>query len=110
MRDNLQLDTVIATRDLKFTRPDGSTETVVVSIGAPVPGGDDAWVCPYLIQAESFHKHFRMVGGDSMQALVHTVHILADELGALSRKHGGTFNYLGGSDLMLPLAESLGSS
>ncbi len=110
MRENLQLDLVIASRDLTFTRLDGAVEAVTISIGAPVPDGEDAWACPYLVQSESFQKLFRMIGGDSMQALIHTVHIIADELDALSRKHAGTFEYLGGTDLMFPLPHSLGST
>ena len=107
MKD-LQIGLVIATRNLTFTHSDGSVEFVKISIGAPVADGDDAWACPYLIQAESFQKLFRMIGGDSLQSLIHTTHILTDELTALSRKHAGTFKYLGETDVMLPPPEYLG--
>ena len=109
MSQSLQLGAIIASRDLTFTRPDGTVEPVIVSIGAPVPDGEDSWLCPYLIQATSFQKLFRMVGVDSMQALILTTHIIADELDALARKHGGTFHYFDDIDLAFPFPNRLGS-
>jgi len=104
----LDLGTIIAERHLTFTWPDGSIEPVQVLIGTPVPDGEDSWLCPYLIQAASFNKLFRMVGVDSMQALILTTHVLGDELGALARKHGGTFQFFGDTDLGFPPPELLG--
>jgi hypothetical protein len=109
MTQSLQLGTIIGSRDLTFTRVNGSVESVKVLTGAPVPDGEDSWLCPYLIQATSFQKLFRMAGVDSMQSLIHTTHIIADELNALTRKHGGTFHYFGDKDLAFPMPDSLGS-
>jgi len=111
MEEGAQLGTpVIASRELVFTRSDGLSETVKVFLGAPMLSEHDDWLCPYLIQGMSFQKQFRMVGIDSMQALIHSVHILADELASLARKHDGKFTYLGDSELLLPLPESLDTS
>ena len=109
MSQSLQLGTFIGSRDLTFTRADGSVEPVKVLIGAPISDGKDSWLCPYLIQATSFQKLFRMAGVDSMQSLIHTTHIIADELDALARKHGGTFQYFGDQDLAFPLPDRQGS-
>lgn len=108
MGESLQLGSIIATRKLTFTHADASVEAVTLMIGVPVSDGADDWICPYLVKAESFQKFFRMTGVDSMQALIHTVSVLQDELSALARKHVGTFQYLDGEDLMLanPLRRS----
>src|SRR5690349_9787662 len=107
MSEPLELGTIIGSRDLTFTRSDGVVEPVQVLIGAPVLDGEDTWLCPYLIQGPSFKKQFRMAGVDSMQALVHTTHIISVELEALARKHGGAFQRYGGNDLGFPSPESI---
>jgi len=102
MLDPSPLENVISTRELTFTRADGVVEEVIVAISAPMQIENDYWQCPYIIKGESFAKQFRMAGGDSMQALVHTVRIIAVELDALARHHKGTFHYFGQADTMFP--------
>jgi len=100
MENKYPLGEVIATRNLEFVYLDGRKEVVAVSIGKPIQGENEhQWWCPYLIQAESFKKQFRMAGGESMQALILTVYIISVELEVLARDHNGTFTYFGETDL-----------
>jgi hypothetical protein len=98
----IPVGTIIATRALTFARHNGGVESVTVSIGAPIQDREDAWLCPYLIEAESFRKAFRMAGGDSMQALILTLTIISTELEYLAKKHDGVFQYFGDSELHFP--------
>jgi hypothetical protein len=104
MTHKISLGDVVATRELDFTHGDGRIESVTVSIGKPVcvDSSQLEWWCPYLIRAKSFEKQFRIVGGDSMQALILGTQILSAELYALARDNKGSFSYLGGKDLHFP--------
>ncbi len=102
MSDPFPLEDAIGTRELTFTRSDGIVERVIVAIVAPVQVEDDFWHCSYIIKSESFTKQFRMAGGDSMQALIHAVQVIAVELDALARKHNGTFRFFDEPDTMFP--------
>jgi hypothetical protein len=102
MIEPIPIGTVISSRELTFTRSGETEEAVIVTIGAPIQAGDDYWVCPYQIKAQSFQKQFRMAGVDSMQALIHTVGIIAVELETLALKHKGTFQYFDDPDLGFP--------
>lgn len=110
MTMDIALGEVIATREIEFVRRNGEKETVQISIGRPVAGQDEhEWHCPYLIQAKSFKHQFRMVGADSLQALVLTMTIIATELESLAKKHNGLFTQYGELELGLPQLKERGS-
>jgi hypothetical protein len=99
----IPLGEVVAVRELEFVHHDGRREPVRVSIGKPIPGEDEhEWQCPYLIKAESFERLSRVMGGDSMQALILTVYIISAQLEGLGREHKGAFTYFDGDDLGFP--------
>ena len=90
------LGKVIATRSLEFVAVSGASETATVSIGEPVrPDSNGPWHCPYQVRTPSFQRTFAMAGEDSMQALILTLHIIATELAALAKQHGGVFKQYG---------------
>jgi hypothetical protein len=97
------LGEIIAVRDLTYISGVGVAKAARVSIGKPVMGEDaHQWWCPYRIEAPDFSKEFRMAGGDSMQALILASQIIATELEALARDHGGRFEYFGERELGFP--------
>jgi hypothetical protein len=98
---------IVATRNLDFVRHSGESETAIVSVGEPVRPEGGPWYCPYQVQTKSFERTFAMAGDDSMQALILTLHIIATELNALAKQHGGVFKQYGGADLGFPSMRSL---
>ena len=90
---------VFVERWLEFRAPDGAAQPVLVRIGRPVKEKGGPWFCPYLIEASSFHRQFRIVGEDSMQALILAQKTVAVELEVLARDNGGSFTWFGSSDL-----------
>ncbi len=104
MQPSIPIVDMIATRDLEFLGKDGRREAVRVSIGRPVctQPVQQEWWCPYLIEAPSFKRQHRAIGGDSMQALILSTESISADLFALARDHEGTFTYLGESDLHFP--------
>lgn len=58
---------VIATRELRTV---STGAPVTVSIGAPQPGTNDDWWCPYLITGLTKRVSDSGVGVDAMQALI----------------------------------------
>lgn len=97
---------VIALRDLEFVHEHGQKEAVCVSIGKPIFSDDQQqWWCLYEIKANTFAKQFRAGGGDSMQALMLALYIIASELDALGRLHKGKFTYFDEGDLGFPSIE-----
>jgi hypothetical protein len=99
--DKPPLGAVIGSRKLTFTRKNGQSEDVHLSIGAPVQN-DGTWWCPYEIRAQSFLREYALAGEDSLQALLASASTLSTELLVLSREQGGVFSHFGEEDLMLP--------
>jgi hypothetical protein len=99
--DKPSLGQVIGRRELRFLHSSGHSETVTVSLGAPVQR-DGTWWCPLEIASPSFCCSYALAGEDSMQALLASASILRTELEALARQHKGAFTYFGEKDLVLP--------
>lgn len=85
---------VIAERILEYRAPDGVIHLHTVRIAKPI-GSDVDWRCEYEISGAIANKRFYQAGADAMQALVHALAIIADELFAMERKHGGSFTWEG---------------
>lgn len=65
-----EIGKIIATRDLVFVRDGGSSENVVINIGAPYEvENQGACCCPYLIVSDTRNKLYGMIGIDTLQAL-----------------------------------------
>ena len=88
-------------RELEFHPASGDPVRVRIRIGRPVREDQGGWSCPYSIQSVSFSKMFRMVGEDSMQALILALKTIQVELEVLAKNNNGSFTWLGASDLGL---------
>ena len=89
------LGKVVAIRHLEFVGSTGVSEPAVVQVGEPVHPAGGPWWCPYQVKTQSFERTFAMAGEDSMQALILTLHVIATELNALAKQHGGVFMQYG---------------
>ncbi len=98
---SIPIGKVFVQRELEFHAPDGLTQTVFVRIGRPVQDADGPWFCPYLIEAPSFRRQFRVAGEDSMQSLILAQKTVAVELEVLAKDNDGSFTWFGDSDLGL---------
>ena len=108
LREQIELGTVIAERELLFQRPGEVARPVCVRIGTPVedtkhPGNA---LCP--MQVSGFEKDEKMVigGVDTLQALVLALQSAAAFVTACARERGGTLTWLGGNDLGFPESSS----
>jgi hypothetical protein len=92
----------IASRQLPVRDPNGSTSSVGIVVGTPVPDPLDplrTWACPYQIRALGRVETRAIFGIDAMQALILCLHVLPSELRALARETG--IRFLDESDLGL---------
>jgi hypothetical protein len=96
------LEEVIAERKYDFNYEDGRKAEVVVRIARPVQLGEAEWSCPYEIQGPGALKRMRMVGVDSLQALLLTLQVLLAEFDHIAQREHGTFELYGGPALDLP--------
>ena len=91
-----EIGKIIATRDLVFIREDGSSESVILNIGAPYETNmESTCCCPYQIISKSRNKLKGMVGIDTLQALALTMKTLNCELEYWERTFKGKFHFLG---------------
>ena len=103
MADAHALGEVIAERAVTFTRADGSAEVVTVRVGKPVVCDvPDEWRCPYQIDGFSGVKTFRMIGVDSVQALLLTLQTILPELQYLAEREGAVFSWLEAANAGFP--------
>ncbi len=76
---------------------EGRQATLTVSFGKPFPVGARGWACPYRISALG-RDHITPAGGaDSVHALQMAMHMVHNELAAMSRHH--KISFLGADDL-----------
>ena len=86
----------IAERPVTFRRSDGSTESVTVRVGRPIPGEcSGEWTCPYEIAGFGRSKLMAMSGVDSMQALLLSLQVILAELENIAKREGAKFEWLG---------------
>jgi hypothetical protein len=86
---------ILASRKLRFVKSDGSSEEVMLNVGAPTQFNEEGdWHCPYQICSARHSKINAMVGIDSLQALTLTMKTLDVELNYWERKHDGRFYFL----------------
>ena len=98
----MALGEIIASRELVFVSGSGTRDAAKVAIGMPVNVPGEHWRCPYRIEGPGFATDFAMVGIDSMQALILTLHTIDVELRVLARDHGGHFEFLEDPDTGFP--------
>ncbi|WP_115005315.1 DUF6968 family protein [Xanthomonas campestris] len=98
---SIPIGEVFVQRELEFHTPDGLAHAVLVHVGRPVQEADGPWLCPYLIEAPSFRRQFRIAGEDSMQSLILALRTVAVELEVLAKDNSGSFTWFGDSDLGL---------
>ncbi|QEY15711.1 hypothetical protein D0C16_06840 [Cellvibrio sp. KY-GH-1] len=90
-----EIGQIIATRSLVFIRESGSSENVVINIGAPYEGETEGCCCPYKIISETRNKLHGAFGIDTLQALDLTMKTLNCELEYWERTFKGKFHFLG---------------
>jgi Domain of unknown function (DUF6968) len=101
MTRTVSLGVVIAERRLRFEARAGWARDVVVRIGRPVQDSEPPhpWVCPVQVEGLGSSKTRGFFGEDSMQALLHGVHVIPVELAAYEREEQGTFLLDGGAEI-----------
>ena len=82
---------LIASKGLLFNRNDGSSIDVAVEIYKPEPVDDQTWACAFIIRGFEDDIVRHIVGIDSMQALVLSLHVVPTELRVMAKRAGGRF-------------------
>jgi hypothetical protein len=85
----IEMSAPIASRHLAVHTADGTSSSVGVVLGTPVPDPRDpsrTWACPYQITAFGRIETRAIFGIDAMQALILALHTLPSELRALARE------------------------
>lgn len=89
---------VIAQRDLILVR-DGRRRQVRIRIGRPVQDVDTAhgrdWRCPITISGAGQSRSQRGLGADSLQALVHALKLVEEEIERLETRTLGRLEWFG---------------
>jgi hypothetical protein len=83
---------IIATRTLTLDRPGGPASAATVSLGKPLPDGEQ-FCCPYQIKGAGDEKVRCAYGVDAFQALQLALSILGVQLEELNKELGGRLRW-----------------
>ena len=103
-RKVIPLGSVIAERELSFSRPGEATRIIRVRIGAPIP--DPAYpssaLCPIVVAGFDKKEKLVLGGVDTLQALLFGLQALTGFLRLCAKQHRGTLTWLDSPDLGFP--------